>query len=335
MKNLIPLAIALLLIGAGCVFQESSSTPPTIPVVPATLTIEGVVEAYDATTNLASVRVAVGTTEEVEWPAGAQGAVEALGDLVSVTGTRDPSTLVVSAKSVTMMTEKNITVASPSIGATVASPLQVSGFARVFESTFNWRVKDPSGAVLDEGTAMTDARDAGWFGPFAFEIFLPAMEETAFSLDVFDRSARDGSEQDLVSVPLNLLSTKPSTFKLYFGKSSSSSSLDCSLVFPVERTIAETAAIGRASIAELLKGPTDAELAQGYTTSIPVDTALNSLVIGDRTAKADFTRSLEPGGGSCRVTAIRSQIEETLRQFDTVDNVVISVEGNSETALQP
>jgi V8-like Glu-specific endopeptidase len=36
-----------------------------------------------------------------------------------------------------------------------------------------------------------------------------------------------------------------------------------------------------------------------------------------------------------RVTAVRAQITETLRQFDTVNNVVISVEGRTEDVLQP
>jgi spore germination protein GerM len=40
-------------------------------------------------------------------------------------------------------------------------------------------------------------------------------------------------------------------------------------------------------------------------------------------------------GGSCRVSGIRNQIIQTLKQFPTIKNVVISVEGNSEEALQP
>jgi len=334
-KNLIPLFLAILLIGAGCVFQKESPVGVGEPVVVQTQYVNGIVEAYDDATNIASVRTATGATEEVLWPAGAQAASELFGTIVVAKGERDPSTLVVVAEAVDVPASQNLMVASPAIGATVTSPLVVSGFGRVFEQTFNWRIKDTAGAVIGEGIAMTDARDVGWFGPFTFEVFLPAMTETAFTLDVLDYSARDGSEQDLVSVSLNLLSTKTSTFKVYFEKPSQGNSFDCSQVFPVQRTLAETAAIGRASIAELLKGPTDEERAQGFSTSIPAYAALNSLVIGDRTAKADFTRDLEPGGGSCRVTAIRSQIENTILQFDSVETVVISVKGETDTALQP
>lgn len=334
MKNLIPLFLAILLIGAGCVFQTEAPVVVEEPAVAETQYVNGVVEAYDADSGIASVRTATGATEEVLWPAGAPAATGLFGTVVVAKGERDPSTLVVVAEIVDVPSSQNLMVASPASGATVTSPLVVSGFGRVFEQTFNWRVKDAAGTVLDQGIAMTDAREVGWFGPFTFEVFLPAMTETAFTLEVLDYSAKDGSEQDLVSVPLNLLSADTSTFKVYFGKPSSGS-FDCSLVFPVTRTVAETAAIGRASIAELLKGPTAEERAQGYSTSIPTYAALNSLVISDRVAKADFTSGLNPGGGSCLVTAIRSQIENTIIQFDTVDRVVISVEGDSDTALQP
>ena len=334
MKNLIPLFLAILLIGAGCVFQTEAPVAVEEPPVVETQYVNGVVEAYDAATNLASVRTATGATEEVLWPSDAPAASGLFGTVIVAKGERDPSTLVVVAEIVDVPESQNLMVASPAGGSTVTSPLVVSGFGRVFEQTFSWRVKDAAGTVLDQGIAMTDAREVGWFGPFTFEIFLPAMTETAFTLEVLEYSARDGSEQDLVSVGLNLLSTKTSAFKVYFGKPSTGS-YDCSEVFPVRRTVAETAAIGRAAIAELLKGPTEEERAQGYWTSIPAYAELNSLVIADRVAKADFSYGLEPGGGSCAVTAIRSQIENTIFQFDTVDTVIISVEGDVETALQP
>jgi len=333
-KNFIPLIIAVLFIGAGCVFQKEAPADLEEPVAAIVQNVNGIVEAYDVETGLVTVRTATGAIEEILWLSDAVSPDTLLGQMIVASGERDPSTLVVIADAVDVPESQNLMVASPGIGATVTSPLVVSGFGRVFEGAFNWRVKDVDGTVLDQGTAMTNARDVGWFGSFTFEVFLPAMTSQSFTFEVLDYSAKDGSEQDLVSVPLNLLSTKVSSFNVYFGKPASGSA-DCSLVFPVRRTVAQTAAVGRASIAELLKGPTPEEHAQGYSTSIPEYAALNSLVIGDRTAKADFTRGIEPGGGSCLVTAIRSQIENTIQQFDTVDEVIISVDGESDTALQP
>ncbi|MGM0629168.1 MAG: GerMN domain-containing protein, partial [Patescibacteria group bacterium] len=43
----------------------------------------------------------------------------------------------------------------------------------------------------------------------------------------------------------------------------------------------------------------------------------------------------EDVAGSATVLAIRGQIENTLRQFDPVDNVVIKIEGEEEGVLQP
>jgi len=40
-------------------------------------------------------------------------------------------------------------------------------------------------------------------------------------------------------------------------------------------------------------------------------------------------------GGSCRVSAIRSQITQNLLQFPTIKNVIISVNGRTEDILQP
>ena len=50
----------------------------------------------------------------------------------------------------------------------------------------------------------------------------------------------------------------------------------------------------------------------------------------------DFDAQLEEGmGGSCRVSAVRAQITETLLQFSEARNVVISVDGRIEDILQP
>jgi spore germination protein GerM len=53
-------------------------------------------------------------------------------------------------------------------------------------------------------------------------------------------------------------------------------------------------------------------------------------------AKVDFDERLGfQVGGSCRVSAIRAQITETLMQFSTVKSVVVSINGRTEDVLQP
>lgn len=125
--------------------------------------------------------------------------------------------------------------------------------------------------------------------------------------------------------------------KVFFGnKNEDPETLNCEKVYPVTREIPATVAVARAAINELLKGPTESEASGGYTTSLAEGVILQSLKIENGVARADFSSKLDEGiGGSCRVTSIRAQIEETLKQFATVNGVVLSVDGNVGEVLQP
>ncbi len=104
----------------------------------------------------------------------------------------------------------------------------------------------------------------------------------------------------------------------------------------VEREIPYTVATARAAILELLEGPSADEKETGLTTLIPEGTQLQSLEIIDGTAQVNFNQELDEGvAGSATVNGIRDQIETTLLQFETVDEVIISVEGETEEVLQP
>ncbi|KKW33076.1 MAG: hypothetical protein UY77_C0006G0013 [Candidatus Uhrbacteria bacterium GW2011_GWA2_53_10] len=230
---------------------------------------------------------------------------------------------------------ETLAVAPSKNGLLATSPLVVFGFGRAFEQTFEWRVKDEAQKVIAKGFAMTLAKETGWFGPFRFEIFLPTLTSTPFTLELYTISADMGREEDLVLVPLRILSIKTTTFQVFFPNSRMGSTTECRDVFPVARTVAETSAVGRVAMQELLKGPTAAERRQGYFSSLPSGVELLSLVIGNNEAHADFSGELNRVGGACRVISIRAQIEETLRQFPSVGQVTISVEGDTKDALQP
>ena len=125
--------------------------------------------------------------------------------------------------------------------------------------------------------------------------------------------------------------------KVFFGNSIFDPEvLDCQKNFAVERTIPKTVAVARAALEELLAGPTDEEKAEGYFTSINPGVKVQSLIVAGGIANVDFDEQLEfQVGGSCRVAAIASQIIETLKQFSTVGDVVISINGRTEDILQP
>jgi spore germination protein GerM len=127
------------------------------------------------------------------------------------------------------------------------------------------------------------------------------------------------------------------TIKAYFGNVNlNPQSLDCQAVFPVEREVPATVDPIRAAIGELLAGPSLAERNGGYYSSLNTGVRLNSINIIEGIVVADFNFQLDEGvGGSCRVSAIRSQIERTLMQFSNVRAVVISVDGRTADVLQP
>ncbi|MBU2010544.1 MAG: GerMN domain-containing protein [Patescibacteria group bacterium] len=111
---------------------------------------------------------------------------------------------------------------------------------------------------------------------------------------------------------------------------------DCTKTVAVERKISKTQEVARAALTELIKGATQNEIDQGFFSNINAGVKIQSLSIKNRIAKVDFNEQLQAGiGGSCATSAIRSQIRETLKQFLTVDNVIVSINGRIEDILQP
>jgi hypothetical protein len=119
----------------------------------------------------------------------------------------------------------------------------------------------------------------------------------------------------------------------------------------IQQAVPRTPQIASAAVQELLNGPPDGNLA-GATTALPTTqeivtfggrdsswgyrVRLLKLTITDGVATANFSKELNAyGGGSARVQAIRQQIEGTVRQFPSVQQVVIQIEGQSEGVLQP
>jgi len=124
--------------------------------------------------------------------------------------------------------------------------------------------------------------------------------------------------------------------KVYFNNNKLDPEFSCNKVFPVEREITKTQAVARAALEELLKGSSEKEKVEGFFTSINPGVKIQSLVIENGTVKVDFDEQLEfQVGGSCRVAAIRAQITQTLKQFPTVNSVIISIDGRTEDILQP
>ena len=226
-----------------------------------------------------------------------------------------------------------VRVTAPAPGASITSPVTLAGEARTFEANVRIRIRDGNGVELAQGFATALTPVMGVFGPFSASLRYPEPGTLQGFVEVFESSAKDGSEVNMVRIPVVFGAQEWTPVDLYFSPQELGH--DCSETVAVSRRIPKTPAIGRAALEELLAGPTDEERRDfGVTTSIPRGVTVRSLVIRGSVAHADFDRTIE-AGGSCRVAAIRANLTRTLMQFPAIQRVVISVEGDVEEALQP
>ena len=243
---------------------------------------------------------------------------------------------------------KNLSVKA---GQEIGTPLFVEGEAKgtwFFEGDFPIKITDEQGNVLGSSYVKSEgdpAKNSGaswmtedfvkFYGQITYSSktggngFLVLQKDNPSGLPEYDKK---------IKIPVVLQKTGYTTVKVYFSNSQMNPNANpCDKVFSVDREIKKIQAIGSATLWQVLRGPTDEEKEQGFETNINFGVKLLSLNINkDGTATADFDEQLEAGvGGSCKVEAIRAQIIETLKQFPTIKEVVISINGNTQDILQP
>lgn len=241
-----------------------------------------------------------------------------------------------------------IRLSSPRPGDAVQSPLKVTGEARGFwfnEASFPIKIYDANGKEL--GTAIAEAK-ADWmteeFVPFEATLTFQAPEKGKGVL-VLQKDNPSGKKEndDSLKVPVvfgNVGQQTLQSVSLYYYNSSKdedkSGNVLCSKqgLVSVTRDIAQTSNIIEDTIKLLLKGKlTEAERKLGVTTEFPLaglelkdgslDNGVLTLTFNDPQNKTN--------GGSCRVSVLRDQIEETAKQFPEVKSVKIM----PETIFQP
>lgn len=242
----------------------------------------------------------------------------------------------------TRLLDPMIRVQSPTPGQAVQSPLVITGQARgtwFFEASFPVRLVKKDGTEIASGIATAQS---DWmtqeFVPFSATLtFASDVEQEAELVLMKDNPSGLPENDDERRMPVRVMNQNTMAVKIFLGSSVlNPNAMDCSLVYPLVRIVEKSQAVGRAALEELLKGASQAEKEQGYFSSLNSGVALESLKIENRVAYAAFDEALEQAvGGSCRVSAIRAQIVETLKQFSGVDSVVISIDGRTEDILQP
>jgi len=241
----------------------------------------------------------------------------------------------------TGQTSGDIVVESPLANAAISSPLEVNGKAKggwYFEASFPMKLTDESGNVLatTAAQAQSDWMTAD-FVPFKATLqFTPPASGNGFLVLEKDNPSDLPENAGSFSWPIKFAAVETITVKAFFNNNKLDPEISCNKVFSVERTVAKTTATARAALEELLKGPSESEKANSYSTSINSGVKIQKLTIEKGVAKVDFDQAIQDQvGGSCRVSAIRAQITETLKQFSGVKEVIISVNGNVDEALQP
>ncbi|MCX7623427.1 MAG: GerMN domain-containing protein [Thermomicrobium sp.] len=96
-----------------------------------------------------------------------------------------------------------IFVETPGPGETVTSPLRVTGTANTFEATFMVRLSTVDGAVLYERSAMATS-GSGTRGAFDLMVPFEVSQPVDGTLRLWEYSARDGSEVNVVEIPVRL-----------------------------------------------------------------------------------------------------------------------------------
>lgn len=152
-----------------------------------------------------------------------------------------------------------------------------------------------------------------------------------------DDSQVTGASQTLPSSSSQETAKAPTgqeqTIKVFFAKDPATAS-DPSVLVGLKRITTE-AQIGSFAIEQLLKGPSASEQLAGYYTKVAVRDTSNkcggkdfTLIIQDGTATLQFCRTFDASGTFADAIA-QEQITQTLKQFSTVDTVmVLTSEGN-------
>jgi len=96
-----------------------------------------------------------------------------------------------------------ILVAGPVIGQRVTSPVTVSGTADVFEATVSVRIRDARGAQI-AATFTTATCGSGCRGRYSVAVRYSVGTPQRGTVEVYSVSAKDGSDQHLVRVPVTL-----------------------------------------------------------------------------------------------------------------------------------
>jgi len=120
-----------------------------------------------------------------------------------------PSTGTMGTTSATSV-KPNILVSQPQPGQRVGTPVSISGQAREFEGTVNYRLRGSDGKIIAQGYTTADPVDLAVPGPHgAFRGQLTYLSDTsgAGQIEVYAVDQKNGTEVDMVTIPVQYTPT--------------------------------------------------------------------------------------------------------------------------------
>ncbi|MBU2566486.1 GerMN domain-containing protein [Patescibacteria group bacterium] len=221
----------------------------------------------------------------------------------------------------------------------LSNPFILTGTTTVFENQFSYEVIDELDNLIIQGQAYANSPDMGLPGPFVISDYFDKNPATSTGrIELIEYSAKDGERIVLLAVPVHFYPVTDKDFSIYFNNNKKDPEmLDCSNTYSVKRDIQSMDFDVSVAIHSLLQGPTNEEIEQGFFSNLPDNVNDPTVTYEKDRVILDFDETLESGvGGSCRVTAIRSQIEQTAESADPYRReIVISIDGRTEDILQP
>ncbi len=224
----------------------------------------------------------------------------------------------------------------------VGETIYVTGIARgwYFEGDFPVRLFNVQGKELASkwATAQLDWMTQE-FVPFlaTLNYSINSPQKAKLVLEEDDPADLPGTEVDSIEIPIELQPGKKSIL-LYFASSHTPNHIaHCDKVYPAARSVASTPAIARSALEKLLAGPSQKERELGYFSAISEGVKINQLDISGKTARVDFSEEIlnMETGATCEKTLIKTQITETLKQFSTVEDVIITIGGKAGQLESP